>query len=129
MPAKYKIDNKNGTVYVEANGVLTVDELIETEKKIISDPAIEKGFNTFADFSNAKVSSKVNYEDLQLSKEFVESIQDKRGKCKWAIYAPGNYEYAFSTMYAVISKDLIIDTNVFKDKSEALDWLNTTSQI
>ncbi|UCF87708.1 MAG: STAS/SEC14 domain-containing protein [Nitrospiraceae bacterium] len=123
MSVTYRIDKEEGTVYVEATGEITVEDLIETEKKIVHDKDLSKGFNTYADFSNARPSLNVNIDKIKISKEFVESVQDLRGKCKWAIFAPEKYSYLYSLMYATLSRDLIIETRVFRDDVKAKEWL------
>ena len=94
MTINYRIDKGNRVVYVEAFGELSVEDLIENEKLIIDDPYLEKGYDTYADFSKAKPSHTVNLDKVKHSKDFVKSIQDHRGECKWAIYAPDDYTYA-----------------------------------
>ena len=125
MPVTYTIDSNDRTVYVEAYGEIAVEDLIENEKRIIRDPKLEEGYNTYADFSDAKPSHTVDIEKIRMSKEFVESIQEKRGQCKWAIYAPDDTAYAFSSMFSILSAELRIDTKVFREERKALEWLNT----
>lgn len=123
MSVTYSIDKDEGTVYIEATGEITVEDLIKTEKKIVSDKDLSKGFNTYADFSKARPPLTVNINKIKMSKEFVESIQALRGKCKWAIFAPEKYSYLYSLMYATLSRDLIIETRVFRDDLKAKEWL------
>jgi hypothetical protein len=75
MPVTYRIDKEQGIIYVNATGEITVEDLIETEKNIVSDTDLSKGFNTYADFSNARPALNVNIDKIKMSKEFVESIQ------------------------------------------------------
>jgi hypothetical protein len=123
MPVTYRIDKMAGTIYVEAIGEITVEDLIENEKKIVSDTDLSKGFNTYADFSKASPALSVNIDKIKMSREFVKSIQDLRGKCKWAIFAPKKYSYLYSFMYTILSKDLIIETKVFRDDDKAREWM------
>ena len=123
MSIKYRIDKANRVVYVEASGEITIEDLIENEKSIVNDPNLEKGYDTYADFSKARPSHTVNIDKIEHSKEFVESIQEHRGQCKWAIYAPDDYTYAYSLMFATLSKELHIDTQVFREEREAYEWL------
>ncbi len=125
-PISYRIDRIMKTVFVKVTGQISIEDLIEQEKKIIKDSGFEKGFNTYADFSEAKPSHNVTFDKVKMSKEFVESIQDMRGKCKWAIYAPYDYPYAFAKMFAVLSRDLIIETRVFREEEKAKAWLGIT---
>lgn len=122
-PINYRIDRKMKTVFVKFTGETSIEDLIVQEKMIIKDSDFEKGFNTYADFSEAKPSHTVNFDKVKMSKDFVESIQDMRGRFKWAIYAPYDYPYAFSKMFAILSRDLTIETKVFREEEKAKEWL------
>jgi len=102
---------------------LNTPNLIAQEEILIQDSDFAKGFNTYADFSEAKPSHTVNFDKVKMSKDFVASIQDMRGRCKWAIYAPYDYPYAFSKMFEILSRDLIIETKVFREEDKAKEWL------
>jgi hypothetical protein len=108
---------------VKATGEISVEDLIEQEMKIIHDLDFEKGFNTYADFSKAMPSSAVNFDEIINSVDFVRSIQEVRGICKWAIFAPYDRTYTVSNMFAVLSEGLNIETKIFKDEIEAKNWL------
>lgn len=125
--ANYRIDKNIKTVFVKFTGETSIEDLIEQEKIILKDSDFEKGFNTYADFSEATPSHTVNFDKVKMSKEFVESIQDMRGKCKWAIYAPYVFAYAFAKMFAILASDLTIETKVFREEEKAKDWLGILS--
>jgi len=128
-PINYRIDRKMKTVFVKATGEISIEDLIDQEKMIIKDSNFEIGFNNYVDFSEAKPSHTVNFDKVKMSKDFVESIQDIRGRCKWAIYAPYTYAYAFSKMFAILARNLTIETKVFREEEKAKKWLgiiNTT---
>jgi len=119
----YRIDRKIKTVFVKFTGETSIEDLIEQEKMIIKDSDFEIGFNTYADFSEAKPSHTVNFDKVKMSKDFVKSIQGVRGRCKWAIYAPYTYAYAFSKMFAILARNLTIETKVFREEEKAKEWL------
>ena len=126
MSVTYRIDKGNRTVYVEAVGEIAAEDLMNNEKEIISDPDLEEGYDTFADFSKAIPSHTIDLEKIELCKKYIESIQGHRGRCKWAIYAPDDQPHSFALMFAILSDDLIIETEVFREKNKALEWLNAT---
>ena len=126
MSLKHYIDKKEKTVYIIAKGEISLEDLIEQEKKVIKDKDFEKGFDAFIDFSKAQPSYTVNFDKIKMSVDFVESIQELRGKCKWAIFAPYGFAYILSKLYTQISKErLHIKTKVFKDEAEAKRWLKS----
>lgn len=119
----FNIDKETRTVYVRAEGEITVDDLIENEKKIINDPDFETDLNTLADFSRAWPAVSVNYQTIEMSRHFVSSIQNLRGRSKWALIAPNDPAYGVCRMFASLSDGLSIETKVFRSEREARKWL------
>ena len=78
MSIIHHIDKKTKTVYVTAKGDLAIEDLIEQEKKIIRNLDFEKGYNTYADFSQVRPSIDVDIEKIKMSVDFVKSIQKLR---------------------------------------------------
>ena len=123
MEITYKIDKEKGTIFMKAQGDISIEDLIAFEKNLLKDPLFEAGLNSFVDFSKAQSTHDVDIEKIKMSLEYIESIQDKRGRCKWAIYAPYDYLYTFWLIFEGLSDKLNIEAKVFKDKEEAKTWL------
>jgi hypothetical protein len=123
MKLTYKINKKSKTIFVKATGEISVNDLIELEKKIISDPKFERGFNTLVDFTNAKPADDVNFETISMGRDFVVSIQEVKGKCKWAFIAPDATAYGAIRMFVVLSGGLSIESEAFKTEVDAKKWL------
>lgn len=123
MVFQNRLDQAGRTVFVCATGEITVEELMENEKAILDHPGFGEGFNMLLDLSRARPHYSVDLGKVELSRDFVHSIQEKSGTCKWAVYAPDDYTYAFASMFEVISDGLSITTKVFRDKKEAMKWL------
>ena len=123
MKLVFNIDKELRTVYVKAEGEITVEDLIENEKNIINDPDFVIDLNTLADFSRAWPAVSVNYQTIERSRNFVSSIQDIRGKSKWALIAPNDPAYGVCRMFASLSDGLSIETRVFRNEDDARKWL------
>ena len=123
MRVTYKIDKEKGTIFTNIKGEVSIEDLIAFEKRLLDDPLFEPGFNSFVDFSKAQLTHNVDIEKIKMSLDFVESVQDKRGNCKWAIYAPHDYLYTFWLIFEGLSDKLDIEAKVFKDQEEARKWL------
>jgi hypothetical protein len=104
-------------------GEISVQDLIEHQKRLIEDPDFVTGFNTLTDFTHARPAASVNYDKVNFSRDFVESIQNIRGECKWAFIAPSDVTYGICRMFQILSEDLIIETRVFRTEDEAKEWL------
>lgn len=124
MKITHHIDKESKTIFVKAEGILSVDDLIAYEKKVIKDPDFESGLNSLTDFTHATPSSDVNLDKVTLSRDFVESIQKVMGKRKWAFIAPSDITYGICRMFSMLSEGLSIETGVFRTEDEAKKWLN-----
>lgn len=126
MAIKHYIDKKDKTVYVFAEGELSIEDLIAQEKKVIKDKDFEKGYDTFADFSKVKPSPNVNVDKIKMSVDFVESLHESRGKYKLALFAPYEFAYSLCKLYAQFSENILhVNTKVFKEEAEAKRWLKS----
>ena len=123
MQFENKIDQDLGTVFVAARGKITVDDLMRNETDILKHPDYRKGYNMLLDLAGASPHHSVDIEKVEASKDFVRSVEEAVGKCKWAVHAPDDYTYAFASMFEILSGGLSVETRVFRDKSEALAWL------
>jgi hypothetical protein len=119
----YEINIESKIIFVKAKGIITVNDLIENEKKIMNDPHFESNLNTLVDFTHAKPADNVNFQSIDISRQFVESIQQIRGKCKWAFIAPNDAAYGVSRMFSMLSNGLSIESEVFRSEEEAKKWL------
>jgi len=117
------VDKVNHTVFVDAIGEILIEDLIANKLKILGHPDFGRNYNMLLDLFKAKPHHSVDLDKVNMSKEFVESIQDKSGNCKWAVYAPDDSSYAFANMFEVLSKGLSIETKVFRDMKETREWL------
>ena len=126
MSVTHYIDKKAKIVHVIAKGKISIEDLINQERKVIQDTDFEKGINAFIDFSEAQPSETVDLDRIKMGVDFFESIQEIRGKCKWAIFAPYEFAYSLSKFYSRFSKErLPIKTKVFKNEAEAKRWLKS----
>ena len=123
MQITYRIDAKQKTIFVKAKGEIAVEDLIAFEKKLLNDPLFEAGLNSFVDFSKARPTHDFDFDKIKKSLDFVESVQEKRGKCKWAVFAPYDYLYTFWLIFEGLSDNLIIEVKVFSNKEDAQKWL------
>ena len=123
MPFENRFDKKWGTVFVSVRGEITVEDLMRNEAEVLNHPDYRRNYNMLLDLADATAHHSVDLGKVEMSKDFVASIQDAAGRCRWAVHAPDDYTYAFASMFAIISGDLSVETRVFRDRSEALAWL------
>lgn len=128
MKITHRIDRESCTIFVDVRGEVLVEDLIDHQKRLIEDPDFVSGFDVLTDFTHARPADCVNYKKVNLSRNFVESIQTIRGKSKWAFIAPSDVTYGICRMFQMVSEDLIIDTGVFRTEVDAKKWLRITDK-
>jgi hypothetical protein len=124
MMITHHTDKASKTVFVTAVGDISVPALIEHEKKVVADPEFQTGFNTLADFTHARPATGTGYDAVALARDFLKSIQDLRGRCKWAFIAPGDIAYGVCRMFVTMAEGLSVESAVFRTEAEARSWLN-----
>ena len=117
----YKISKDNNIIFLNCKGKIKVHEFSKPLNDIISDPLFEKGMNTIADITKAEVV--MGYEELIQFREYVKTIQDIRGPCKWAVITKKSTSYRMIKKYSTISKNLTIKTKVFSKYKDAIEWI------
>jgi hypothetical protein len=117
----YEIDKDNNLIYLKCKGKIKVEDMEEPVSDILSNVLFEKGMNTVADLTDAKAI--YDKADITLFREYLESIQDIRGPCKWAVITPKDKLYEFVKLLGLISEDLKIDIAPFKNYKDAAKWI------
>jgi hypothetical protein len=123
----YVIDKDNNLIYLKCRGKIKAEDFEKPTTDILSNVLFEKGMNTIVDLTEAKVFCEGK--DITLFREFMESIQDIRGSCKWAIIAPKVKTYEFVELLSLISDELNIDIEPFRDYKNAVKWIMAGSLI
>jgi len=123
----YVIDKDNNLIYLKCKGKIKCGDLENPTNDILSNVLFEKGMNTVADLTEAKAV--FDREDITLFREFLESIQNIRGSCKWAVIAPKVKTYEFVELLSSISDELNIDIEPFRDYKNAVKWIMAGSLI
>lgn len=121
MKFAYCIDPTQNLIHLRCIGRITLAELMAHVNSVNTDPQFRKGMNTLADFSQAFLDWR--FEEAQQFCDYVTTIQEARGKCKWAVVAPTDVNFGVIRMFATLSDELSIETSVFRTLEEVLDWL------
>jgi hypothetical protein len=108
-------------IHLRCEGLLTLDDFIEQGSQTKQDPQFQKGMHSIADLREAKLSA--NFAKALKFLDFMESIQESRGSCKWAVVAPRNAEYGLGMMLASISSEVSMEVRVFRKMEEAVTWV------
>ena len=122
MPIEYRIDPQARVVYTTASGTLDDAQLLEHKKKLTSDPGFHPGMVELSDVRGI--------EKLDVTTDGIRhfALKDQRDKgklrdYKLAIVASEDVVYGMARMYQANTAMNVPNVRVFRDISEAKDWL------
>jgi hypothetical protein len=119
MPAFYKIDKERKLVMSSGSGVLTREDLVGHQNRLLKDPDFDPDFSQLLDFTNlAKVD--VTPEDVRLAaRKNIFSPHSRR-----AFLVKDDLQFGLARMFE-IHRELAGEKGirVFRNIDEALDWV------
>jgi len=119
MPARYRIDMEQRTIFSTGSGILTQDDLQGHRNRLRDDPDLDPSYDHLYNFSGAT--------ELKLSMEFVRSFARQRvrsEKAKIAVVAPNDVFFGSARVYQVWHDTMPGEVNVFRSVDEVRRWLN-----
>lgn len=122
MPIKYKIIGSKKLVYVSGEGEISLDDLLNHIKELAVNPEYIAPMKKLVDYRRALTMGPGN-EDLKIFIDKMSSYKDifKGEKC--AIVVNNDLDFGISRVYGAKIELSNMDTNVFRDFTKALNWL------
>lgn len=120
-------DTGTGAAF-KASGVLTGDELLEANERVLSRAIAEKSLR-YAFFDCNDLTG-VSISDAQLRRVAEQGVRASKimgNPIVVAIYAKDDIPFALSRMWMVYVEAAGWQTNVFRKKPEAIDWLKESA--
>jgi len=123
MPIKFSLDDKNKI------GVFTTIGNVEFEDGM---KILHLGLNTISEqCDNHLILFDIRQSEENRSSEelkgLAEVIKQQLGMAKMAIVVEDDFYYGVSRVFMANSDLLDMDSNVFRDPQEAINWLNDTN--
>jgi hypothetical protein len=104
------------------NGTSTPDEVIKIFHQALEDTATPEEFVLLLDVRNSTSLATRPTADIIRVAEYLGPFQDRVKRC--AVLASENIHFGLSRLGAVYSETAGVMTSVFRDKTEAVDWLH-----
>jgi hypothetical protein len=119
----YRIDKANRIVYLEGDDP-GLELWRQTLLAVFADPEFETGFNFLSDRRPASEARSSDY--LKAALSFLKYHENELGRCKWATVVSTMAAFGMGRMTQILSENLSVQIEVFKDIEEARDWLLQT---
>ena len=122
MPLRYKIIEHKKLVYVIGDGEITLDELIAHIEELSKDPEYTPPMKKLVDYRQASTMGPPN-KDLDIFINKMSSYQNAFRNEKCAIVVNNDLDFGISRVYGAMIEPANLETNVFRNFNEALQWL------
>ena len=115
----YKIDKERRVVLSTGSGVLTLEDFLTHQKRLLNDLDFDPSYSQLADFTQVTQLIPVTGGVEKVAQKDVFSPASRR-----AIVVKNDLQYGFARMFQ-IHRDLSAESGirVFRNMDEALDWI------
>jgi hypothetical protein len=119
MPAFYKIDKERRIVMSSGSGVLTIEDILGHQERLLNDPDFDPSYSQLSDFTQV--------EKVELSSEDVRLAARKNiflPHSRRALVVKNEVQYGLARMFE-IHRELAgeVGVRVFRTIDEALAWV------
>lgn len=125
MIARLNHDPVMEIVTVELEGDVSLDTLKGALQKLITDDSFPPNTDTIWDLRKSNLTSVDKKLIDGLIKFRAEGVHARRGDAKVAIVADSDLSFGLSRMYQVLSEDLLMDVEIFREYQAAVQWLKS----
>jgi hypothetical protein len=120
MDFTYRIDKVDRIVYLEGDDP-SFEVWRQTMLAVFAHPEFETGFNFLSDRRSAAEARSSEY--LRAALDFIKRHDNEIGSCKWATVVSTIAAFGMGRMTQILSENLRIKVEVFKDMDQAIYWL------
>jgi hypothetical protein len=123
MPVTFRIDKEAGIVFTVIEGPLDTDELLRELAAMIKHPDFKPGLSGITDLRKSEMDTFTD--DVQRVAEFFISHKEQVGVSRSAIILSGFVTYGMTRMFQAFAEESSLDTRIFQDMDEALEWIKS----
>ena len=119
---EYTIHPDHRLTLVRCFGIITLKEILEYEHRIVDDPDFDPTYSELLDTTDTS-NMTISFDDVDNLVEFERSHARYIGKRRCAFVAPTDISYGTIKVYISMEDTSPMETRVFRDMRQALDWL------
>lgn len=121
MPIDYRVGEDGRFVRMEATEFLEADAMLDCVRRLLADPAVERGYRLLVDLSRVR-GTDVTPETLAQVAKILHEHPERRRDGKTAILAGTSRSFEMSRFYETLAAKTV-DTIVFNSEEVAKLWL------
>ena len=124
MPISYRIDTQDERIIVNLTGSVSLEEIFDTIKNALRDPAFKPGFNVLSDHRG--VDRVITPGELESTVSLLIEFAGLLRETKWAIVTVKPASYGMMRMLEVHAERIPMKVKVFKEMDAAEHWLSSS---
>jgi hypothetical protein len=121
MPVSYEIDESKGLIRTQCAGQITLAEVLEHFRALVSDPRCPRRLDVFLDL--CQVTSIPRSVDLRDVADEIRQIRDMVHFGACAVLACSDAIFGMARMFEVFAEESFEQTRVFRVREQADAWL------
>ena len=123
MPFSYQIIPEQNLVINTIQGQFDFSDYLVLMESILNDPLFVPAMNMFWDWT-ASTLIDLSKEDFQKIKDCIQTNVARRGIDYRAVFlVRQDVDFGLSRMYQLLSEDLPVQLEIFRDREQALNWI------
>ncbi len=116
----------DGIVHIVYRGALGAEDMIRAREQFLADAAFRPGMSFLVDFRGASLRS-MSTEDLRRVGVHGAEVSKGWGDHRSAVVVATDLDYGLSRMFSVLGDRPGLELRIFRDASDARDWLATAA--
>jgi hypothetical protein len=121
VPITFSIDKESGIVHTTIEGHTSTDEIVAGLRNLMDHPDFRPGLKGIADLRNSQLDT--FSADVREIANLIIEYQDKIGPSRTAVLVSKDVTFGMARVFQAFSEQSSIETAIFRNKEEALQWL------
>lgn len=127
MPIRYVVHGAESLLYGVGTGAVGTKDLRALTGQMMADPEFKLSLNQMWDFRDS-IPEDVSFDGLFSVVQFASGLVNlkhggARGEVRCAVLVESEEQFGLARMYQSLSDSLQMETEIFRDRAEALRWL------
>jgi hypothetical protein len=122
MPLSVRVDPAKDLVFVDASGVLSLEDALHVIDGLSMAGPEVCGRNGMIDSSRV-TGTTLSFDTIRQISTHVTHIEDLFRGTRWAVIAPGDVMFGFARMYEMLHSGSSFEVRIFRTPGEAHAWL------
>ncbi len=123
MPIDFWLDSESQILIVEVEGLVVPEDVVRYRTRLLADPDFTPGMHTLVDCREAATEG-LTAANLQFLADDIQSRRRLLARAKCAVVVATDAAYGLMRMYEAYTLESPVVVRVFREETEARQWLS-----